>query len=69
MFNVKIIGNYLKTIELTSDRERYVHTVYNNAGKVVWRTMYLKTDEYDANLFSSVSIVLVFLHSIKKIYI
>ena len=49
MFNVKIIGNYLKTIELTSDRERYVHTVYNNAGKGVWRTMYLKTDEYDAN--------------------
>lgn len=49
MFEVKIIGNYLKTIELTSDRERYVHTVYDNAGKIVWRTTYLKTDEYDAN--------------------
>ncbi len=49
MFQVKIVGNYLKTIELTSDRERYVHTVYNNEGKVVWRTTYLKTDEYDAN--------------------
>ena len=44
MFQVRIIGNYVKTMELTPCKEYYVHLCYNNEGEIVWKNVFKKVN-------------------------